>query len=258
MTPDWTPLDTELARWTDAGLTLPIWWRDDDAVAQTPALDQLSALSDACHVPVHLAVIPSRADATLADHVRAHPQLVPMVHGWAHTSHAPEGQKKAEFGAHRPLADMQDEARQGLARLTALFGASLRPVFVPPWNRISPDLLPALPGLGYTMLSTFTPRAAPQAAPGLTQINCHLDPIAWHGGRSLADPDGLIRQMAAQISDRRMGTADNSEPYGILTHHLVHDAAIWEFTQTLLTRLAVGPTRIWTAPTSDPAKDTQE
>lgn len=251
MKPDWTLLDTELARWADAGLTLPLWWRDDDAVAHTPALDQLTALSDACNTPVHLAVIPSLADTTLATHLRRSPQLIPMVHGWAHASHAPEGQKKAEFGAHRPLAEMQDEAGRGLARLTELFGAAARPVFVPPWNRIAAELLPVLPSLGYTTLSTFTPRATPKAAPGLAQINCHLDPIAWHAGRSLADPDGLIRQMTGQLADRRLGHADNAEPYGILTHHLVHDAAIWDFTAALLTRLAAGPVRNWTAPFAD-------
>lgn len=266
MTPNWTPLDTELARWTDADLTLPLWWRDDDAVARTPALDRLTRLSDVCGFPVHLAVIPSLADASLAAHLRAQPQLIPMVHGWAHDSHAPAGQKKAEFGAHRPLCDMQAEAQQGLARLSGLFDAALRPIFVPPWNRITPDLLPVLPRLGYSVLSTFTPRATAMAAPGLQQINCHLDPISWHAGRSLADPNALIRQMAGQLADRRTGVADNAEPYGILTHHLVHDAAIWDFTQTLMTRLIAGPTCAWIAPPvippnshpNTPAKDTPE
>ncbi|MFT7593003.1 MAG: hypothetical protein ACI8R4_000314 [Paracoccaceae bacterium] len=255
MKPDWTPLDTELARWANADLTLPLWWRDDDAVAQTPALDQLTALSDACGIPVHLAVIPAMADATLATHLRQHPNLIPMVHGWAHHSHAPEGQKKAEFGAHRSVTVMQDDAARGLDLLTTLFGDTLRPIFVPPWNRIAPEMLPILPALGFTALSTFTPRAAPQAAPGLAQINCHLDPISWHAGRSLADPDGLIRQIAGQLADRRTGSADNAEPYGFLTHHLVHDSAIWDFTQALLTRLAAGPVHIWAAPAT-PQKDT--
>ena len=258
MKPDWTPLDTELARWADAGLTLPLWWRDDDAVAHTSALDQLTALSDVCNIPVHLAVIPALADATLAAHVSANPQLIPIGHGWTHQNHAPAGQKKAEFGAHRPLGELQKEARRGLARLTELFGDNLRRVFVPPWNRVTPELLPVLPALGYTTLSTFTPRAAPLAAPGLAQINCHLDPIAWHAGRSLADPEGLIQQIAGQLADRRAGRADNAEPYGILTHHLVHDAAIWDFTHALLARLADGPVRCWTATTrqSSPQKDT--
>jgi hypothetical protein len=45
MTTDWTPLRKELAIWRAEGLTLPLWWRDDDAVTATAALDRLVALS---------------------------------------------------------------------------------------------------------------------------------------------------------------------------------------------------------------------
>lgn len=246
MTPDWTPLDQELARWQAAGLTLPLWWRDDDAIAPSPALDRLAEMALVRGLPVHLAVIPKGASQALADQVRATPQLIPMVHGWAHLSHATPGDKKAEFGTHRPLTKMQAEAKSGMARLSDLFGPRLSPVFVPPWNRIAPQMIAALPALGYTALSTFTPRATPLAAPGLAQINTHLDPIAWKVGGGLIAPDTLIAQVVRQLTDRRTGQADNTEPYGILTHHLVHDDAIWAFTDALLARLMAGPTRAWT------------
>ena len=45
MTVDWGPLTHELKLWSDAELTLPLWWRDDDAVTVTPQLETLSALS---------------------------------------------------------------------------------------------------------------------------------------------------------------------------------------------------------------------
>lgn len=248
MTWDWTPLDRELDRWQRTGKTLPLWWRDDDAVAPTAALDRLTALAEEVDMPLHLAVIPAKAEPALAEAVNAHPRLIPVVHGWAHQSHAPEGEKKAEFSAHRPLPVMAKQARDGLTRLRALFGPALRPVFVPPWNRIAPELLPALPGLGYSAISTFTPRKSVLAAPGLTQINTHLDPIDWRGSRSLVDPQALIAQLATQLADRRDGHTDNGEPYGVLTHHLVHDEAIWTFTRALLTRLRAGPVTPWTAP----------
>ena len=68
-----------------------------------------------------------------------------------------------------------------------VFGQAASPVFVPPWNRIAPALLPRLRALGFRGLSTFrrSPRRA-QPAPGLAQINTHLDPIDWRGGRGLA------------------------------------------------------------------------
>jgi len=245
MTPDWAELDAELARWRMAGLILPIWWRDDDAVAPGPALDRLRALAEAHDFPVHLAVIPNGATQALADLVHSTRHLIPVVHGWAHFSHAQKDDKKAEFGAHRRLVDMQDEVAQGLARLCKLFGARLVPMFVPPWNRIAPGLVAELPVSGFRALSTFTPRTARFAAPGLEQINTHLDPVAWKAGRGLVEPGTLIAQLVRQLADRRNGAADNTEPYGILTHHLVHDEAVWAFTAMLLTRLIAGPTRRW-------------
>lgn len=245
MRQDWSLLDSELDRWAAAGLCLPLWWRDDDAVTPTPGLERLVALAGSLEIPVHLAVIPAAARDGLAEIVGQQARLVPVVHGWAHANHAPEGEKKAEFGAHRPVAQMRAEAAQGLARLGDLFGDRLAAIFVPPWNRIAPELVQALPGLGFAVLSTFTPRAAPEAAPGLARINTHLDPIGWKTGRGLLPADVLIGQVAQHLADRRTGRADNREPYGILTHHLIHDDAVWQFVEHLLGRLLAGPVRRW-------------
>ncbi|MCV2888448.1 polysaccharide deacetylase family protein [Ruegeria aquimaris] len=245
MTPDWSPLEDELSRWQKAGLILPLWWRDDDAVQVTPELDRLTMLSERLNMPVHIAVIPEPAEWALAEMVERRPALIPVVHGWAHRNHAPSGEKKAEFQLHRPMPAILSEARQGLARLRDLFGPALRPMFVPPWNRIAPEIVEELPGLGYRVVSTATPRKRAEPVAGLCQINTHLDPIDWRGSRSLLDPQRLIAQVTDQLGDRREGRADNDEPYGILTHHLVHDAAIWAFTEALLSRLMNGPARPW-------------
>lgn len=247
MTADWTTLDAELAAWDQVGLILPLWWRDDDAIEPTPALDQLGAMADRLGLPVHLAVIPAFAQKTLVAAIGDRP-LIPVVHGWSHHNHAPEGHKKAEYPTNRPLEDMTDEVAESLAILTNLFGDALCPIFVPPWNRIAPDLIAELPAIGFTVLSTFTPRGQATAAPDLARINTHLDPIAWHAGKSLVDPNALIAQVTRQLADRRSGAADNAEPYGILTHHLVHDAAIWDFTEQIISRLMRGPGVAWIAP----------
>ncbi|MBL4768962.1 MAG: polysaccharide deacetylase family protein [Rhodobacteraceae bacterium] len=247
MTADWTALDAELAAWDQASLTLPLWWRDDDAVEATPALDQLSEMAGRLGVPVHLAIIPAYVQKSLVTAIAARP-LSPMVHGWSHHNHAPEGQKRSEYPDRRPLEERVDEVTESLAILTGLFGDALCPVFVPPWNRITPDLVAELPAIGFTGLSTFTPRDSATAAPGLTRINTHLDPIAWQDRKSLIDPDMLISQVARQLADRRTGVADNAEPYGILTHHLVHDSGIWAFTEQLISRLMRGPAIAWIAP----------
>lgn len=242
---DWSALDAELALWQAEGLELPLWWRDDDAVEPTGALDRLSDLSAEVGVPVHLAVIPAHAIETLAERMMPDEQLIPVVHGWAHENHAPASEKKAEFRAHRPLDQVVRDAQRGMTRLQTLFGANLQPMFVPPWNRINKAVVAELPVLGFRVLSTATPRKAAQAAPGMWQINTHLDPIDWKGTRSLLSPEQLIAQLVQQLQDRREGRADNTEPYGLLTHHLVHDEDIWRFSREVLLRLMDGPTRIW-------------
>lgn len=248
MTPDWHPLAEELAHWQEAGLTLPVWWRDDDAVTTTPQLDTLSALSHELGLPVHLAVIPREADPALADQAGFGSVLIPVVHGLGHLNHAPADEKKSEFRLHRPMEQIVDDARSGLSVLTAIFGDQLRPMFVPPWNRIAPEVAQHLPGLGYRFLSTATPRPSRLAAPGLEQVNTHVDPIDWRGARGLVAPDMLIAKTTRLLRDRREGSADNTEPLGVLTHHLVHDQDIWTFTRALLRRLLDGPGQAWVAP----------
>ncbi|WP_170573070.1 polysaccharide deacetylase family protein [Ruegeria atlantica] len=248
MTMDWHPLDTELNAWVAEGLTLSVWWRDDDAISATPQLETLAELSQVLGVPVHLAVIPRDANESLIDHVVHHATLIPVVHGWAHENHALPDEKKSEFRLHRPMNDILHDARAGLKRLQSQFGNRLCPMFVPPWNRIAPEVVQELPGLGYRIISTATPRKARNPAPGLEQINTHLDPIDWRGTRGLINADRLIAQTANLLRDRREGRTDNTEPFGVLTHHLVHDQDLWTFTEALLRRLLNGPGYAWVAP----------
>ncbi len=240
---DWSSVTNELALWHSAGLTLPLWWRDDDAISATPDLEQLIALSKAVNVPVHLAVIPQMADAGLAARVADCENLIPVVHGWAHENHAPKPDKKAEFGATR--GDVTREIETGMTRLKTLFAGRLKPMFVPPWNRIAPQHYSALIKAGFSTLSTFTPRTGQDAAACLEQINTHLDPIAWRQGKTLVAPDQLVAQLSQLLADRRMGVTDNSEPLGLLTHHLVHTPEVWEFSRQALLTLQSGPVTIY-------------
>src|SRR5690606_2061069 len=75
----------ELARWRDEGLILPVWWRDDDAVAPTPALERLLELAGRFQAPLHLAVIPEPATSELAERLRTASAFV-LTHGWRHAN----------------------------------------------------------------------------------------------------------------------------------------------------------------------------
>jgi len=132
---------------------------------------------------------------------------------------------------------MAAETAEALRRAAAAIGDRLLPVFVPPWNRIAPDLVARLPRAGFRGLSTFRDRAARAPADGLLQVNAHVDPIDWHGTRSLADPACLVAVLAAAVDRRSGGQADPDEPVGLLTHHLVHDERVWTFCEKLMVYL---------------------
>ncbi|WP_058618124.1 glycosyltransferase [Methylobacterium indicum] len=225
--PDFTPLAEALDRAADEGRRVALWWRDDDAVAHTPALDRLLALAARTGWPVALAAVPARAEPSLAARLADEAGIDCLVHGLAHTDHAPPEARKAEFGPHRPLAALRADAAEALALARARLGPRLLPVLVPPWNRFAPDLPAILPGIGYRGLSAAAPVAP---VPGLAQAHAAIDPVAWRSGGGLADPDGIVARAARAVAA--------GGPVGLLTHHLVQDEATWEFCARLLDHLA--------------------
>ena len=235
----WPLLDAALKRLAGRQTPLSVWWRDDDAVSHTPALDRLLALASRFDVPLAVAAVPAEADAALAARLAGEPLARVLVHGLAHANHQREGARKAEFGSARPLLRLIEDAGRGLRLARERFGDMLLPVFVPPWNRVAPELVPALPKLGFEGLSTFGPRGIGELSYGIVQVNTHVDPIDWHGGRGLRAADAILADLAAALAARPDEEAH--EPIGLLTHHLVHDEATWAFCETLLARLAASP-----------------
>ena len=228
-----TGLDRVRAALDDAaagGRSVPFFWRDDDAVTATPALDRLIDLAARYAAPLLLAAIPAGLEPALGRRIANARQVSVAVHGLAHRNHAPSGEKPAEFGPHRSLDELRADADAGLriAR-ERLPEAMLLPVFVPPWNRLAPDLAAALPDLGYRGLSAVP---GPDV-PGLHRLDATLDPIDWRGTRSLRDPETLLRDLADAVAA--------GQPIGFLTHHLAHDAAVWSFVDALMPALLKHP-----------------
>ncbi len=232
------PVMRELDRWQAAGKTARFWLRDDDAVEPTPALGQLLAVTAAHGVPVTLAVIPEPAGPELAERLAAAPQAEIAVHGFAHANHAPPGQKKQELGAHRPQEVVLAQLRAGFGKLRALHGDRFVPLLVPPWNRIDPALIPHLGSLGFAALSVF----GPEKPQGMPLVNTHVDLIDWHGTRGGRDGAALVREIMARLQAMR---ESGEGVMGFLTHHLVHDAAAWDFLEALLGVTAAHPACRW-------------
>ena len=241
----WEALARELDAWQEADRSASLWWRDDDAVESTPALERLLAIAGARRVPLALATVPHFAQASLVAALREVRGIVPIPHGFQHVDHSPTGTKSGELGPARAREVNLREAALGWRRLAALFGNRALPVLVPPWNRIDPALLPHLPGLGFRGLSAWGARAKAWAAPGLWQVNAHLDVIDWRGGRGFVGEAKALGDLVGHLAARRRNEVDRDEPSGLLTHHLVHDAAAWRFIETLLARTAGHPAVRW-------------
>jgi hypothetical protein len=236
MTDDhWSQAADALDHLHAAGRRIDVWLRDDDCVSVTPALERLVSLCGAVELPILLAVIPTTAEETLAPWLRAHPGVTPCQHGFAHANYAPQGEKAREIGG-RLVATVLDELARGRTRLQSIFGAALSDVLVPPWNRIDAEVIPHLPGLGFSALSCFAP--TPPTSP-IARLDSDLDIVDWRGGRVGRSLDDLARKIA--------GIVERQDRLGILTHHLAHDEVAWINLGEMLNRLAEHPAVRWTA-----------
>lgn len=241
----WQRLEAELDAWQVAGQRVPFWWRDDDATKATPALARLLDLQQTDGIPLTLAVIPDQAGPALAAALSARPGICAAQHGFSHHNHAPTGAKKSEFPPERPAAEALASLAEGRRKLAALFGGQLLPLLVPPWNRFAAGLLPDLPALGFAAISAFKPAAAYWAAPGLAWLNTHLDPVDWHGrGGAAAGPAACLETALALLAGLRDGRV-RRQPVGLLSHHLRHDGAGWDFLEQFLARTARHPAVHW-------------
>jgi hypothetical protein len=238
-------LVAELDRWSEVDRPIRLWLRDDDAVAPSPALDHLAGLSERFALPVLLAVIPMLAEPALAAALRAAPSLLPCQHGCRHQNHAAMGMKKSEFGAGRPRAEAAADIAAGWQRLGDLLGASMLPVFVPPWNRIDPALARALPELGFAGLSCF--RGFGLGGDGPALVNSDIDVMDWHGGRIGRSLQALALEIRDQLAARRQ-QPEGADTLGLLLHHRDHDETAWAAVQTLLATLTAHPVVVTTDP----------
>jgi hypothetical protein len=220
---EWPDLLVELDRWDETGRVARLWWRDDDAVAPTVALDRLLALSGA--TPLALAVIPADAKAELAAALRDFPQVGVLQHGWRHFNHATAG-KSSEYPAERYPIDVADELDEGRQRLRSLFGAQALRAFVPPWNRFAARFVPLLPEAGLVVLSQMAPRKTLPPR-GVAIIDVHLDLVAWKTTRGFVGAGVALGRLIAELQARRE-TGDDSA-IGVLTHHLIMDGATEDF-----------------------------
>ncbi|MDN3718703.1 hypothetical protein QW131_04380 [Roseibium salinum] len=151
-------LSAHLDWFADRGRKVRFWWRDDDAVEPTAALDRMLAIANRHNVDVALAIIPKDATQALAERLGSEQHALVLQHGWQHRNFQRKdlGEKAAELGSRRDPDELMGQLADGKARLEALFGDRFIPAVVPPWNRIDPEIARRLPDIGLPGLSTFT------------------------------------------------------------------------------------------------------
>ncbi|NHZ89874.1 hypothetical protein F2P45_12745 [Massilia sp. CCM 8733] len=229
-------LRTELAVWQAEQRECGFWWRDDDLVADSPALRRLAALSQRHAAPVLVAVIPAEADAELARATAdGMPTLVFCQHGWGHINHAEAGQPNSEFGPARDVAAAEADLARGGERMRELFGARFMPVMVPPWNKLAPALAARLPALGLGGVSQYLSEPHAPVA-GLVRVDTHLDIVDWRNGAGVREPAALVERLVAILQMRRNG--ELREPIGVLSHHRVMLDGTWRFLDQLVAATA--------------------
>jgi len=234
----WSALRDELARWARDGAVARLWLRDDDAVTITPALERLVGLCAAHCVPYLIAAVPSDADQTLAAYLSGQQLAEVATHGWSHHNHADN--TKTEFPVERPVADIVRDLSNARARIETLFGEKAVPIFVPPWNRMAPEAAALLPQSGFRAISALGRERKPHEH--VQTINVHLDIIDWRGSRGGRNPADLISELTDHLAWARQ---NDRSAIGILTHHLVHDAAAWSFLEELFAETVGHPAVRW-------------
>ena len=217
----WADLQAELRRRRDAGRPVEFWWRDDDAGPVTPELKRLLQLSN---TPLALAVIPEAAAPELFNLLRD--SVGVLQHGTDHRNRAAPGEKKTEYPAAEPADVALERIAAGGEKLRRLGASKVLPVLVPPWNRLRKDLLPRLAAAGIRGLSQYGSRSGAQPAPGVRQVNTHIDIVAWQHGKRFVGEDAALALAMKSLAYQ--------EPIGWLTHHAVHDAQSWRFLERIL------------------------
>lgn len=247
---DMNTLLRELDAWQAEDRTAELWWRDDDAVEPTVALDRLIGLSNRFGVACGLAAVPARAGEPLRKTISDATDVWILQHGYAHTNHAPSGTGAWELGLHRPKSEVLEELRQGMLKFTQLFKGRFVPVLVPPWNRIDPELLFYLPVLGFRGLSASFRKHRAELPGDLRVADAHCDILHWKDKPHVrfAGAGKCVQLLVEHLKDKRLGRADETEPTCVLTHHLVMDEDAWKFMEDLFSLTTGHPAVQWVSP----------
>jgi predicted glycosyltransferase len=229
----WHLVQDELAHWEGEEKQFHFWWRDDDVIESSKALDKMIALQRRFNQPLYLACIPELCGEDLAKALKGYEQIFILQHGYDHKNHGLRGEKKIELGGSWPIHEAQHDLLVGKQKLKEFFGNHFMPVLVPPWNRIDHTYFPFIEE-HYKALSLFK---NPTTDNKFQMINTQIDIIDWKKGKAFLGEEACLLLFLAELQKRRFGAVDITAPIGLLTHHLNHDDQCWAFLEKFLALL---------------------
>ncbi|MEM5529201.1 hypothetical protein WN093_10275 [Gammaproteobacteria bacterium AS21] len=220
----WQKFDSELTLWQQP---IKFWWRDDDAIADSDALQTMLTMAHDYAIAVHLAVIPNKLQDSLNVIKNAQHKALSFVlqHGVEHKSFALADQRKIELGGSQNSEQLVNKLALGRQRLQQVFDEQYLDILVPPWNRISDDIVTALPEIGYRQLSVL---GGAKLVETDFHLNVHIDIINWKQ-RVFAGEDVILNNIIDHLRNKRLGIDKSQKPCGLMTHHLDHDQQCWQF-----------------------------
>ncbi|MDJ0811755.1 MAG: polysaccharide deacetylase family protein [Desulfobacterales bacterium] len=212
-----------------------IFFRADDVAVPSSRFQDMIQIFVRHAVPLNLAVVPAWLTAqrwrALTRIGKAAPRLWCWhQHGWRHTNHEPQG-KKQEFGPARPAEALRRDLDRGRERLERLMGTRFFPVFTPPWNRCSAEVLDHLRRTGYAAVSRST-GGTPVVPRGLAELAVDID---LHTRKEATTVEGW----QALTADLACGLA--RPVCGIMLHHQRMNTTALAVLDDLLKHLRASP-----------------
>ena len=226
----WDLVQAELDHWQQTGKQFQFWWRDDDVIEPSKALDKMLILQKQFNQPLYLASIPQFCHKDLAEALKSYEQVYILQHGYDHKNHGLRSEKKIELGGSWPIDKAQHDLLLGKQKLVSLFKGRFVPILVPPWNRIDPTYFSFVEE-HYQALSLFK---NPTSNQQFQMINTQIDVIDWKRDKQFLGEEPCLLLFLGELQKRRFGAVDIAAPIGLLTHHLDHDDKIWAFLEKFL------------------------
>jgi hypothetical protein len=226
------------------GKKITFWWRDDDAIEETQALQKLLKLVD--HKAISIATIPEYCTKSLIDIVKENPYIHLLQHGVSHENFAHKEEKKCEFPTHLSDEHHWQRIQYGRDKIFQLYPEWDGKGFVPPWNRMKLNSAEGLKDIGFDYISAFESlKARNIATKHIAYCDSNIDPIDWKGNDG-KNNYGFIGWQACD--DILLHHAQYQQHIGLLTHHLVHNEAMWHKLEIIADFMHHHPAIDWQAP----------